>query len=65
MLIAVPDQFAFRSPESTVLPLLVWATSLEHWAILQRREERERRAMADCILQAGEARDLKAEPVAG
>ena len=32
---------------------------------LQQREERERRALADSILQAGEAREMDAESVAG
>ena len=35
------------------------------WAILQQREERERRALAESILQAGEAREVGAERVAG
>ena len=29
------------------------------------REERERRALAESMLQAGEAREVEAEPVAG
>ena len=37
----------------------------KQWAILQQREEGERRALAESILQAGEAREVEAEPVAG
>ena len=32
---------------------------------LQQREEREPRALTESILQAGEAREVEAEPVAG
>ena len=48
----------------TVL-LLLWGISRKQWAILQQREERERRALAESIVQAGEAREVDAEPVAG
>ena len=59
------DVLAFRRPESTVLLLLVWDTSWEQWAILHQREEGERRALAESIMQAGEAREVEIEPVAG
>ena len=48
-----------------MLLLLVWDTSCKQWAILQEREVRERRALAESILQAGKAREVEAEPVAG
>ena len=48
-----------------MLLLLVWDTSWKQWAILQQREEGERRALAESILQAGEVREVEAEPVAG
>ena len=38
---------------------------LKQWAILQQREERERKALAESILQAGDAREVEAETVAG
>ena len=59
------DLLAFRRPESTVLLLLVWDTSTKKLAILQQREEGERRGAAESILQAGEATEVEAEPVAG
>ena len=59
------DLLAFRRPESTVLLLLVWDTSRKQLPILHQREEGERRALAESILQAGEAREVEAEPVAG
>ena len=43
----------FRSLENTALLLLVWDTSWKQWAILQQREEGERRALAESILHAG------------
>ena len=36
----------------------------KQWTILQQREEREHRALAESILQAVEARKVEAEPVA-
>ena len=48
-----------------MLLLLVWDTSGKQWVIMQQREEGERRALAESILQAGEAREVEAEPVAG
>ena len=48
-----------------MLLLLVWDTSRKHWAILPQREEREGRALAESITQAGEAREVEAAPVAG
>ena len=59
------DLLAFRSLENTMLLLLVWDTSWKQWAILQQREEGERRALAESILQAGEAREVEAERVTG
>ena len=37
---------------------------LKQWAILQQREEREHRALAESMSQAGEAKEVEAEPVA-
>ena len=48
-----------------MLLLLVWDTSTKKLAILQQREEGERRGAAESILQAGEATEVEAEPVAG
>ena len=48
-----------------MLLVLVWDTSWKQWVILQQREEREHRALAESILQAGEAREVEVEPVAG
>ena len=46
-----------------MLLLLVYDASWKQWAILQQREEHKRRAGAEFILQAGEAREVDAEPV--
>ena len=59
------DLLDFRRPESTVLLLLVWDTSGKQWVIMQQREKGERRALAESILQGGEARDVDAWPDAG
>ena len=48
-----------------MLLLLVWDTIGKQWAIMQHWEEGERRALAESILQAGEAREVEVEPVAG
>ena len=45
--------------------MLVGDTSRKQLAILQQREEGERMALAESILQAEEAREVEAEPVAG
>ena len=51
--------------ENTMLLLLVWDTSWKQWAILQQREEGERRALAESILQAEEAREVEDKSVTG
>ena len=48
-----------------MLLLLVWDTSWKQWASLQQREEGERRALTESILQAGEAREMEDKSVTG
>ena len=45
--------------------MLVWDTSRQQWKTLQQQEERERRALAESILQVGATREVEAEPAAG
>ena len=48
-----------------MLLLLVWDTSWKQWAILQQREEGERRALAESILQAEESSEGEDKSVTG
>ena len=43
----------------------MWDTSWKQWAILQQREEGERRTLAESILQAEEAREVEDKSVTG
>ena len=58
------DQFSFGRREAQFW-VLVWDTSRKQWKTLQQQEERELRALAESILQAGATRQLKAMPMAG
>ena len=48
-----------------MLLLVVSDNSRKQWAITQQKEVRERRALAESILQAGEAREVEVKRMAG
>ena len=48
-----------------MLWVLVLDTNRKQWKTLQQQEERERRALAESIVQVGATREVEAEPAGG